>query len=144
MTDGFEELQVLERDLTGVAGLMPRKAAQAVQQAAMRTKGEWQKLASGNTMGSQYSATIDYEVREYGAFGQGVIEAEIGPDLARYGGKTGKGGLTPGFGIFDDPEVTPIGVKPVRARKRAELFADDELDRGIEIALDQSLSEMGL
>lgn len=140
----FDELMVLERDLTTAAGLMPHKAGQAVQQTAIRTRDEWRKLAKGNTMGSQYTATIDYTAREYGAFGQGAIEAEIGPDLARYGGKTGKGGLTPGFGIFDDPESTPVGVKPVRARKRAELFADEELDKGIEIALRQSLAEAKL
>ncbi|WP_144795698.1 hypothetical protein [Microbacterium paludicola] len=137
----FEELVEIERDLTTVAGLIPHKAAQAVQQAAIRTKGEWQGQAKGNTMGQQYTATIDYTAREFGAFGQGVIEAEVGPNLARYGGKTGKGGLTPGFGFFDDPESTPIGVKPVRARKRAELFADKELDKGIEIAVQQSLAE---
>lgn len=140
----FEELIELERDLTTAADLMPHKAAQAVQQTAMNTKDEWRKLAKGNTMGEQYTATIDYTAREYGAFGQGVIEAEIGPNLGRYGGKTGKGGLTPGFGIFDDPESTPVGAKPVRARKRAELFADKELDKGIEIALRQSLAEAKL
>ncbi|WP_417556161.1 hypothetical protein [Microbacterium sp.] len=144
MSDDFSELVVLERDLTEVAGLMPHKAAQAVQQTVIRTRDEWRKLAKRSVMGEQYSATIDYEVREYGAFGQGVIEGEVGPDLARYGGKTGKGGLTPGFGIFDDPEKTPIGAKPVRARKRAEEFADEELDKGIEIALRQSLAEAKL
>lgn len=141
---GFEELVELERDLTKTAGLMPHKAAQAVQQTAMRTKSEWRKHAKGNTMGGQYTATIDYTAREFGAFGQGVIEAEIGPNIGRYGGRTGKGGLTPGFGFFDDPESTPIGVKPVRARRRAEKFADEELDKGIEIAVRQSLAEAKL
>lgn len=141
---GFDELKVLERDLTTAAEVMPHKAAQAVQQTAMHTKEEWQEQAEGNTMGKQYSAAIDYTVREYGAFGQGVIEAEIGPNLSRYGGKTGKGGLTPGFGFFDDPESTPIGVKPVRARRRAEKFAEQELDKGLEIALRQSLAEANL
>ncbi len=139
----FSEMTVLERDLTEVAGLIGHKAGQAVQQTAIRTSEQWQKLAKGNPMGEQYTATIDYTEREYGAFGQGVYEAEVGPDLARYGGKTGKGGLTPGFGFFDDPESTPIGVKPVRARRRAEQFADVELDKGIEIATRQSLAKLG-
>lgn len=140
----FDELVTIERDLTQAAGLMPHKAAQAVQQTAVRTRDEWRKLAKENPMGKQYTDAIDYDVREYGAFGQGVYEAEIGPDLARYGGKTGKGGLVPGLGIFDDPESTPIGVKPVRARKRAESFAEDELEKGIEIAVRQSLAEAKL
>ena len=134
----------LARDLTDLTDITPKKVGQAVQQTAIRTSEEWQKLAKGNPMGEQYTATIDYTEREYGAFGQGVYEAEIGPDLARYGGKTGKGGLMPSAGIFDDPESTPIGVRPVRARRRAELFADKELTKGIEIALDQSLKAKGL
>lgn len=138
-----DELTDLARDLTEVAGLINEKAAQAVVQTAFRTRDEWRKHAKGNPMGEQYTESIDFTAREYGAFGQGVYEAEIGPDLARYGGKTGEGGLTPGFGIFDDPESTPVGVKPVRARKRAELFADKELDRGIEIAARQSLGKLG-
>lgn len=134
----------LARDLTDLAGLTPKKAGQAVQQAAWRTRDEWKKLARGNPMGTQYTGSIDYTKHDYGAFGQGVYEAEIGPNLARFGGKTGKGGLTPGLGILDDPESTPVGVKPVRARRRAELFADKELTKGIEIALDQSLKAKGL
>jgi hypothetical protein len=95
-------------------------------------------------MGAQYTATIDYELSEGGVEGgRGGYGADIGPDIGRYGGKTGKGGLTPGFGIFDDPEATPVGAKPVRARPRAELFADDELNKGIDIAVEQSLAEMG-
>lgn len=140
---GFDELTELHRDLTEVPGLVNAKAAQAVEQTAFRTRDEWRKRAKGNPMGEQYTAAIDFTVREYGAFGQGVYEAEVGPNLARYGGKTGQGGLTPGFGMFDDPEKTPVGVKPVRARKRAELFADKELDRGIEIAVRQSLGKLG-
>ncbi|OJU41819.1 MAG: hypothetical protein BGN97_03720 [Microbacterium sp. 69-10] len=142
---GVEELAAVERDLTGVAGLIPKKAGQAVQQTLIRTRDEWRKLAKGTPMGQQYTASIDYTAGESGVVGgRGVLEGEVGPDIARYGGKTGKGGLVPGMGFFDDPESTPVGVKPVRARKRAELFAEDELDRGIDIAVEQSLAERGL
>lgn len=140
----FDELEALARDFTTASELMPHKAAQAVQQTGIRTKDEWRKIAKGNPLGGQYTSTIDYTVREYGAFGQGVIEADIGPDLARYGGKTGRGGLVPSAGIFDDPESTPVGAKPDRSRRRAETFAEEELDKGIEIALSQSLAEAKL
>lgn len=144
MSVDFEELVTIERDLTEAAGLMPHKAAQAVQQAGIRTRDEYRKQAKDNPLGQQYTAAIDYTVHEYGAFGQGVIEAEVGPNLERYGGKTGKGGLVPSAGIFDDPESTPIGVTPSRARRRAEIFAEKELDAGIEIAMRQSLAEAKL
>lgn len=144
-TAGFDDLLDLERDLTGAADLMPHKAGQAVQQAAMHTKQEWQKQAKGNPMGGRYTSTIDYTVDEFGGFGQGVFEAEIGPDLARYGGKTGRGGLMPSAGIFDDPlSQGSIRRAPDRARRRAEKFASDDLDKGIEIALEQSLAEAKL
>lgn len=145
MIDGLEEIYQLERDLTEAAGLMAHKGAQAVEQTAIRTKAEWRKLAKGNPMGGRYTATIDYDVREHGAFGQGVIEAEVGPNLARYGGKTGKGGLVPSVGIFDDP-LNQGGIRraPDRSRVRAEKFAAEELTRGIEIAMRQSLAERKL
>lgn len=140
-----DDFAVLERDLTESANLMPRKAAQAVQQTAIRTKKQYRQEAKGNPLGGRYTATIDYTVNEFGAFGQGVIEAEIGPDLARYGGKTGKGGLVPSAGIFDDPQSQgSIRRAPDRARVRAEAFASDELDRGIDIAVEQTLAEVNL
>lgn len=143
--DDFGDLLDLERDLTEAAGLMPHKAGQAVQQAAMHTKAEWRKQAKGNPAGGRYTSTIDYTVDEFGAFGQGAFEAEIGPDLARYGGKTGKGGLMPSAGIFDDPlSQGSIKRAPDRARRQAEKFAADDLDKGIEIALEQSLAEAKL
>jgi hypothetical protein len=140
----FDDVEALARDFTTASELMPHKAAQAVQQTGIRTKDEWRKIAMGNPLGGQYTSTIDYTVREYGAFGQGVIEAEIGPDLARYGGKTGRGGLVPSAGIFDDPESTPVGAKPDRSRRRAETFAEEDLDKGMEIAIRQSLAEARL
>ncbi len=143
--DDFSDLFELERDLTTAADLMPHKAAQAVQQAGMNTKKQWKKLARGNPLGGQYTATIDYTMRDASGFGQGIVEAEIGPDLARYGGRTGKGGLVPSAGIFDDPESQgSIRRAPDRARRAAEKFAAEDLDKGIEIALRQSLAEAKL
>lgn len=139
MSDDFAELIQLERDLTQVAHLIPHKAGQAVQQAAMATKKRWKNDARGNKLKGQYTATIDYETRNYGAFGQGVYEAEIGPNLA-YGGNTGRGGLVPSAGIFDDP-MSPVDRPPDRARQKAEKFAAEDLDRGIEKAVEQSLAE---
>lgn len=145
MIDGLDEIRQLEVDLTETAGLMAHKAAQAVEQTAVRTKSEWRKLAKRNPLGGRYTSTIDYTVREYGAFGQGVIEAEVGPNLDRYGGKTGRGGLMPSAGIFDDP-LNQGGIlrAPDRSRQRAEEFAAEELGRGVEIALRQSLAERNL
>ena len=150
----FSQLNALAQDLTEIPHLINAKAKQAVQQAAMNTKKSWaaDALKTMPAMGKQYAPTIDYEEREFGGFGQGVFAAEIGPNLARYGGKTGVGGLTPSMGVLDDPQgnaaragwAVGISKPPSRARRRAEKFAAKDLVKGIEIAAQQSLREAGL
>jgi hypothetical protein len=139
----FSELLDLAADLTAVAKASPKKARQAVQQTGIRTKAQWAKDASGNPLGRQYTATIDYTLT--GAVSGGILDLEIGPNLARYGGKTGPGGLVPSAGIFDDPlSRGGILTPPDRSRRKAEKFASDEMEKGITIALDQILTERGL
>ncbi|WP_308491028.1 hypothetical protein [Microbacterium terrisoli] len=137
-----DDLSKLVADLSAVAKGSPKKARQVVQQTGIRTKKHWQEI-SKNPAGSRYSATIDYEIT--GSVLDGDVELEVGPDLTRYGGKTGHGGLVPSFGIFDDPLSTgSIKRAPDRARRRAEKFAADDVEKGIGIALDQLLKENGL
>lgn len=137
----------LIRDLSDVAGLVPRKARQAVQQTLMRTRDSWRKAAAGNPFGRQYTASIDYTIKSsdgvMGGSDSASIEGEVGPNLQRYGGKTGRGGLVPSAGIFDDP-LTAVSRPPDRARRAAEQFAIEELERGVQIAVEQSLREKGL
>lgn len=127
----------LARDLTEVTGLVLKEVGKSMKQAGFKTRDEWRKLARGNPLGKQYTDTIDFTERDYGAFGQGVFEVEVGPDLARYGGKTGKGGLVPSAGIFDDPNSS-VSRPPDRARRRAEKFAGPELEQRLKIAIDRS------
>lgn len=136
----MSDLRLLASDLAALADLVPTKAKQAVQQTAMKSKAEWRRLARGNPLGKQYTSAIDYKLRNE----DGRFEADIGPNLERYGGKTGRGGLVPSAGIFDDPlSAGSIRRPPDRARRSAEKFASDELGRGVDIALEQSLRERG-
>ena len=145
MSSDFSELDKLNLDLTEAANIDNLQAKQIVQQAALRTKESWAKDAAKGVGGEQYSATIDYEEREFGGFGQGVYAAEIGPNLARYGGITGKGGLIPSLGIFDDPQSSGgISATPTRARPKAEKFAIKDLEKGVQIAIDKTLKRLGL
>jgi len=138
-------LDALAKDLTHLANIMTNEVTKSMQQVGMTTKKVHQKAARKGPMGAQYAPTIDYTVREYGAFGQGVIEVEIGPNLARYGGKTGKGGLVPSMGILDDPEATgSIATPPSRARRVAEKFAETEVIKRLEMAVDQSAKKVNL
>ncbi|MDR6868453.1 hypothetical protein J2Y69_003069 [Microbacterium resistens] len=149
----MSDLDALARDLTDLADLVPKRAEQAVQQAALRTRDNWRTKAAGNPLKRQYTATIDYTVGRESSAGvkeiavggavRGTYYAEVGPDLDRYGGTTGKAGLVPSAGIFDDP-ISPVRRKPDRARRDAENFAENELSKGIEIALRDSLTDRGL
>lgn len=142
---GFDDLNKLAADLTELPKIITGEVRKTVQQTAMEVKKSWAADAAKGPLGKQYSATIDYTEHEYGAFGQGVMEAEIGPNLARYGGKTGKGGLVPSFGIFDDPASQgKILTPPSRARRRAEKFAETEFVKRLEIAVDESGKKAGL
>lgn len=139
----MSDIDDLVRDLTDVAGLATKEVRKSMKQAAFKTRDEWRRQARGNPLGQQYTASIDFTENEFGGFGQGVLEVEIGPNLERYGGRTGKGGLVPSAGIFDDPN-SPVSRAPDRARRRAEKFAGPELEKRIEIAIDQSLKSKKL
>ena len=137
-----DDLSKLVSDLSAVAAQSPRKARQVVQQTGINTKKHWAEI-SKNPAGRRYTDTIDYTLE--GSVADGEISVEVGPDIARYGGKTGRGGLVPSFGIFDDPLRTgSIRRPPDRARRGAEKFAADDTEKGIAIAIDQLLKEHGL
>lgn len=144
MADGFAPLAALAFDLSEVAKQSGRKARQVIQQTGMRTKAQWRSDAAGNPFGRQYTATIDYTL-DGSVTGGAVASLEVGPNLSRYGGKTGKGGLVPSAGIFDDPLSSGgIRVGPDRSRVKAEKFAVENMATGMEIAMDQLLKERGL
>lgn len=143
----FDEVYGLVADLTEIPQVIHKKAEQAIQQTGIRTKKEWAedaKKTMPKRIARQYAPTIDYEAREFGAFGQGQYLVDIGPNLGRYGGKTGEGGLVPSMGIFDDPQSQgTITTPPSHSRRRAETFAATELVKGLEIAVEQSLKKLG-
>ena len=141
----FSQLHTLFKDLTEVGDLVQSEVKKSLQQTAIETKESWAADASKGVLGKRYAPTIDFEEREFGAFGQGVLEVVIGPNLERYGGKTGRGGLVPSAGIFDDPlNQGKIRSTPSRARQRAEKFAEAELAERIRIAVDRSLKQKRL
>ena len=135
----------LARDIVDASKATVKRAGQALQQAAFRTKDEWARLARSEVVSrvsSSYAASIDYEVKApLGLFGS-TFEAVVGPDLDRY---AGKGGPQPSAGIFDDRSSGgSIRTPPARTNLKAEKFARAELEKGVQIAVDQTLREFGL
>lgn len=133
----FSELTQLSQDLGTVPARAIPKVRQAVEIAARKTKDAWRQTAQplSGKHARQYPGSIDYDL-ELNTDGQ--ISAEIGPNLTRYGGKSGRGGLAPSLGILED---APGGVrsKPQRAGQKAAQIGGDDLETGIAKALEDLL-----
>lgn len=133
----FSELNALTQDLGSVPTSSIPKIRQAVEIAARKTKDAWRQTAAplSGRHARQYPASIDYELE---LNTDGEISAEIGPNLTRYGGKTGQGGLAPSLGILED---APGGVRarPQRARQKAAQVGADDLETGLAKALEDLL-----
>ena len=146
MASESAEVRALAADLAAIAGTMPGKARQAFQQTLIRTKKSYAddaKKSMPKSVAKRYTPTIDYTLSKGET--PDTLEGEVGPNIERYGGKSGKGGLLPSFGFLDDPDAAGgIRTAPSRARQRAEKFAAEELVKGIEIAAEQSMKARGL
>ncbi|MFF8817268.1 hypothetical protein ACF07D_04620 [Leucobacter sp. NPDC015123] len=137
-----DDLDGLIHDL----GEFPKHAGRFVESALKGTaqgmKEDWQDLAKGPSGGHarQYPPSIDYDITksEFPRF-----EAEVGPNLSRYGGKTGKGGLTPSLGILEEANG---GVMAAPQNLRADVVRANETDfvRGMEKAREDALRRAGL
>lgn len=143
--DAHELIQFSE-DLTQEADIITGEVRKSVQQTAMVTKRTWAADArrAFGSLGRQYAPTIDYTLTENGEEGgAGSIEAEIGPNLERYGGKTGAGGLVPGYGRFED---APGGVRgPARGSvRRTAVKAETEFEQRIAMAVERSQQRSGI
>lgn len=150
MSDGISidasELGVFAANLSQEANIITGEVRKSVQQTAMEVKKRWAADArrAFGRLGRQYAPTIDYTLSEDGEEGgAGSLEAEIGPNLARYGGKTGPGGLVPGYGRFEE---APGGVRgrPRGSVRRVEAFAGTEFEKRLQMAVERSQSRSGV
>ena len=144
MSDGItadaKPLFDLAADLEATANAIEDNIKAAVQQTAIKTKKFWQadarKEAGNRTRG--YPGSIDYTETRETAFGRVRFSAEIGPNLARYGGKTGKKGLQPSLGVLE-LALGNVRAKPRDSIRRAYSFAETELATGVNIAIEQTM-----
>jgi len=145
---GLSDLNALAADLAALPNIVTAEVRKSVQQTLMETKKAYVKDAMDGPGGRQYAATIDYSIDGVGAGNGrtgGEISGEVGPNIGRYGGKTGKGGLIPSLGFLDDPQSSGgILAAPTRKRLAAERFAADEFPKRLEIVVDESARRAGL
>lgn len=108
------ELYALAHDF----GLMPDKYVKKIRpifnKTALEIKRGMQKDFYGSRHFKQVARSIDYDIKEHGFAGAGILQAEIGPDAARnpsaplagiayFGGSNGGGGTVrdPVFHVRD-------------------------------------------
>lgn len=132
-----DDLADLIRDFGKVPGNLGPHVRTALERSARGTKDGWRNIAAAASRGHAkgYPATIDYDVRTKLSH----WEAEIGPNLKRYGGR----GMQPSLGILED---APGGVAaaPQKARPRLLKSGEKYFERGMDRAADDALRKAKL
>lgn len=106
MSAGGDDLGVLEADLREVAMEAGPNLEKAIEVTARNIKDDWAEGAQvrrGPGFSKRYASSIDYDMLSATVFGQGAIEAEIGPNLRKAGGAAGFLEDAPG-GVLSPPQ----------------------------------------
>jgi hypothetical protein len=129
MSDFDEELRKIEVDATQAPQEALPNIKKAVGISALKGKKAWQAAASRRSYLGSYPASIDYD----------PVDADFSTDLGPNPNRRGSSGLA----IVED---SPGGVRgtPQRNYVKAEQVIEDDLPRGVEIAIDQALRRHGL
>lgn len=141
----IEGLHELTSDLGRLVDVTEFEVKKSVQQAGMDGRKAWQNDAKSSygRWGRQFAASIDYEEGEFGKTGYGGFAVEIGPNLTRYGGKTGEGGLIPSLAFLDEANGG-VTARPRGTRERFEPVAEKILAEKMDIAVAESLRKADL
>ena len=140
--DGWAEWGVLSRDLASADKRVVDNVEKALKVTSMNVKKSWQKKAARKGL-KQYAATVDFEVHQSFAFGGAAVQSEIGPNMTRYRGKVGKGGLVAAMGFIEEAKGD-IAAAPQHAGRDALAENADDFERGINIAIGDLLDGLNL
>jgi len=84
----MSEVRALAVDLTKASDEVQAKTLPVVEHGAVNIKKQMQQEMSRSKHFKQIAPTIDYDIHGGQIFGVGVIEAEIGPNKERAGGRS--------------------------------------------------------
>lgn len=124
MSDGFEDLYTLSKDLTDVPAEAHKRIKQAIEHTAVEVKRDWQQGAEASGLGN-YARSIDYDLE----FPGGAIEAEIGPNLGKRQGRFG----------FVEEGGGKVRSSPQHAGRDALEANEPDFYEGLEIAATNAL-----
>lgn len=108
MSADASELDALANDFEKIPAMMVPKMKGVVAKSALNTKNIMRKDARSSRHFRQIAPTIDYDLKVHQFSGDGVIEAEIGPNPEN-GGSASLAGIAyfgtskPGGGTLRDP-----------------------------------------
>lgn len=117
MSADASELDGLARSFRAIPALMVPKLRGVVAKSALNTKKIMQADAKRSRHFKQIGRTIDYDLKVHEFGGDGVIEAEIGPNPSR-GGSASLAGIAyygtskPGGGTVRNPEDAMLEEAP--------------------------------
>ena len=117
MSVDSSDLDGLASDFRKIPALMVPKLKGVVAKSALNTKKMMQADAKRSKHFKQIGRTIDYDLKVHEFGGDGVIEAEIGPNPAR-GGSASLAGIAyfgtskPGGGTVRNPEDAMLEEAP--------------------------------
>lgn len=124
----FSEVMEFARDLGEVPRAVIPNARKAVEVAARATDDAWTEAAKGPSgrHARNYPAAVDYDLE---LNTDGVIAAEVGPNLGRSQGALG----------FLDEGGGGVTAAPQRAGRKAAKVAEKELEIGLTKAVGEGL-----
>jgi len=128
-------LDKLSADLGTVPDGSGKRIRQAVEVGARNVKDSWKTKISGSRGVSRGAASISYDIKGTAAASGSEVSAEIGPVLS------GPGGQGPIVGQVEmgTPTLAPRGYG-LAALKEEEA----DLEKGLDLAIDQALKAAGL
>ena len=115
MSADTSDLDGLARDFRQIPAAMVPKVRGVVAKSAVNTKKIMAKDARSSRHFKQLARTINYDIKEHGFGGDGVIEAEIGPSgggSASLAGIAYFGTSRPGGGTVRNPEDAMLEEAP--------------------------------
>jgi len=128
-------LDKLAADLGTVPDGSGKRIRQAVEVGARNVKGAWKTKISGSRGVSRGAASISYDIKGSAAASGSEVSAEIGPVLS------GPGGQGPIVGLIEmgTPTLAPRGYGLAALKEEQE-----DLEKGLDLAIDQALKAAGL
>lgn len=112
--------------LEGSARATERQVEQVVSRGALNIRRQLQREMRGSRHFSPVARAISYDLRSVGAFGGGVVEAEIGPERGSPGSLANIAyfGTSRGGGTVPDPRGALDAEAPRYLRALADLVGE--------------------